>query len=300
MAKEPFQQPLHAYLVDQTKLLKDITKDHSFVGYSPLIFVLSSSVVNGEETIEIAFTEKPLETGLDINKAGVVARLGLKKINQLSAGEVEIIFYEGVHGHHRFIPSFNQKLIQLNNHLHQRKPGNVYLGSNLYRQVQIAYAIPRKISVITVGENNLFNLFPTDLHGQVVAGYYVISLRHEGYACKQVESAKKIVLSDMEASAYKMVYGLGKNHMQPLKEISAFPISDRLSQHFNLPLPMKVVSYKELELERNFIHGIHKLLLFRINFSQSLSAEKDTLVHIHNTYATWRHKKGLKSNYLLR
>ena len=61
-----------------------------------------------------------------------------------------------------------------------------FLPDNLYKQVQIAYSIPRNISLITVGQNDRFNLFPTDLHGPVNEDHYIISLRHEGKACQQV------------------------------------------------------------------------------------------------------------------
>ncbi len=67
-----------------------------------------------------------------------------------------------------------------------------------------------------------------------------------------------------------------------------------------LHLHEDVVSYKELELESSFTHGIHKLLLFKISNAQQANGTKETLAHIHNSYATWRFKKGIKSNYLLR
>jgi flavin reductase (DIM6/NTAB) family NADH-FMN oxidoreductase RutF len=173
------------------------------------------------------------------------------------------------------------------------------LKNDLYTQVQIAYSIPRKICLITVGENDRFNLFPTDLHGRI-DDVYIISLRKDGKACQEVESAKKIVLSDINASAYKKVYALGKNHMQPLKEKSLFEWNAVCSKNFNLPLPKDVLSYRELELEQSFLHGIHKLLLFRMVSEEKVSLEPATLSHIHNCYATWRYKHRISSNLLLR
>ena len=97
-----------------------------------------------------------------------------------------------------------------------------------------------------------------------------------------------------------MVYALGKNHMQPLKERNSFEFDTVLSKKFQLPLPKNLLSYKELMLADSFAHGIHKLLLFQIVHHEQLSAETGVLVHIHNSYATWRDKKGFESNYLLR
>ncbi len=104
----------------------------------------------------------------------------------------------------------------------------------------------------------------------------------------------------MHASAYRNVYALGKNHMQPLKEISLFDFDFAHSENFCLPLPKNLLSYKELELKNSFIHGIHKLLLFNIIHEEDRSTEQGTLAHIHNCYATLRYNKKLPSNFLLR
>jgi hypothetical protein len=191
-------------------------------------------------------------------------------------------------------------MMELYNRLYNKRPGNVFLENNLYKQVQIAYSVPRKICLITVGENNLYNHFPTDLHGKVTGKRYIISLRQQGHACRQVESSKKIALSDMPAAAFKKVYSLGKNHMQPLKEATQFDFDSARSQYFMLPLPKDVLSYKELELVSAFVHGIHKILLFKIVHETTLTTKAETLSHVHNCYATWRYHQKLPSNFLLR
>lgn len=302
LARESFQQPLHAYLFEKGKPVNDITGSHLFVGYFPLVFALPAAAIvcQQKEVIEIFFSKEVLPAGLSIKKEMAVAFLSLKKINQQSTGTGLLVYYEGIRGSHRFISGLHQFLIQLYNRLYNRKPGNVFLENNLYKQVQIAYSLPRKISLVTVGCDNLFNHFPTDLHGQANEEFYVISLRHEGDACKQVQSAKKIVLSDMQASACKQVYALGKNHTKPLKEITGFDFDDKRSKHFRLPLPKNLVGYKELELKESFIQGIHRFLLFKIVYAQQGSGQPATLSHVHNVYATWRYKKGMKSNYLMR
>src|SRR5206468_7751300 len=106
---------------------------------------------------------------------------------------------------HHFLSSFHQYIIGLNNKLYNKKPGNVFLNDNLYKQVQIAYAIPRIISLITVSDEKFYNLFPTDLRGPVNEQYYVSSLRHEGKACRQVETAGRIVISQVDCRFYKTV-----------------------------------------------------------------------------------------------
>jgi len=301
--KEEHSRPLHIFLLLNDSVIKNITNCHSFVGYSPLIFALPSikeTNLHNQNIINIAYSSVPLNIGSTISKKDIVATLQLKKIKEQKIDQSSFYYFEGIKGKHKFLSSFHQFIIHLNNELYNKKRGNVFLEYNLYKQVQIAYAIPRVISLITVSSDNLFNLFPTDLHGQINEDYYIISLRYQGNACKQVEQAKKIVLSNVDASYYKEAYNLGKNHMQPLKEKSNFEFSEENSYMFKLPLPLNVIEYRELELKDSFIHGIHKLLLFKILNHQRFQTSSSTLAHVHNAYATWRHKQGLVNYFFLR
>ena len=303
LAKESFQQPLHVYLIAGKQIIKDITNQHLFAGYSPLIFTLySTSDKESEltEKIDIIFSEQCLKPNEFLGKKDAIACLSLKMIRRQSAGDISIFYYEGLKGEHHFLSSFHQHIIGLNNGLYNKKPGNVYLHDNLYQQVQIAYSIPRVISLITVSDGTLFNLFPTDLHGTVNERYYISSLRHEGKACKQVVDSGRVVISQVHCNAYKTAYSLGKNHTQELRPKESFPFGDINSSAFQLPLPQSVLNYRELELVQSFEHGIHKLLLYKIVSTRILSEEPATLSHVHNVYATWRHNKGLAGNYLLR
>ena len=301
LSKANLQDSLHVYLTQSGKVVKDITESHMFVGYSPLIFAISSSVVDAKaDKIDLLFSMKPFQPNEFPGKKDAIARLSLRKIYQFDINGGYILLYEGTKGTHRFISQFHQIIIQAYNRLYNKRPGNVFLENNLYKQVQIAYSLPRQICLITVGENNLYNHLPTDLHGKVNGRYYIISLRHQGQACRQVESCKKIVLSDMPAAAYKKVYSLGKNHMQPLKEITQFDFGSARSRYFLLPLPNDLLSYKELELVSSFIHGIHKILLFKIVHEEKPNTKAETLSHVHNCYATWRYHQKLSSNFLLR
>lgn len=303
LAKESFQHPLHTYLFKNKQIIKDITNEHLFTGYSPLIFTLNSSTNNNgklPDSIDIVFTQQLFQPNDVFEKKDAIARLSLQLIRKQSAGENTIFYYEGVKGKHHFLSSFHQYIIGLNNRLYNKKAGNVFLQNNLYKQVQIAYSVPRIISLITVSNGKLYNLFPTDLHGPVNKQYYVSSLRQEGKACKQVEAAGRIAISQVHYETYKTVYSLGKNHMQELKSKDNFPFGESFSKLFQLPLPQAVLYYRELELVDSFVHGIHKLLLFKILSSQAISDSPATLSHIHNAYATWRYNKGLEGNYLLR
>ncbi len=301
LAAESFEQPLRVYFIKDQQVVKDISKLHCFVGYSPLLFAIPASALDNahNENIQLAFTQRTFHPNETLRPSDALATLILAKIASAVAGQESINYYEGRSGTHRFVSRFHQYIIQLNNRLYHKKPGNVFLAGNLYKQVQIAYAIPRNISLITVGRENRFNLFPTDLHG-AVNDHYIISLRHRGKACQQVMENEKLVVTQVNSSFYKTVYALGKNHMQSLKSNEEFPFGEDVSPRFGLPIPEQALLSRELQLEDSFIRGIHRIMLFKIVSRQQFSQNPATLSHIHNVYATWRHNKALPGNYLFR
>ncbi len=296
-------QPLDVFLSAKNKPRQNITRHHCFVGYAPLIIAVPVATdAYAENNIRFYFSaaSSSLPSNEISGQKDAVASLWLRKFHECAAGDEKILFYEGEKGRHRLVNPFHQFVIQLNNRLFHKRQGNVFLAGNLYKQVQIAYAVPRNISLITVGKNGLFNLFPTDLHGPAGTGHYIISLRHEGKACRQVMDTGKLLLSQVDASSYKTAYSLGKNHMQPLKKASHFPFSEDVAELFRFPIPSSAISYRELELQDSFIKGIHRIMLFKVLNRRQLSENGIPLAHIHNTYASWRFKKGLPGNYLLR
>src|SRR6187200_2240092 len=83
LAKESFQQPLHVYLIAGKQIIKDITNQHLFTGYSPLIFALySTSVTELEltEKIDIIFSEQCLKPNEFPEKKDAIACLSLKMV----------------------------------------------------------------------------------------------------------------------------------------------------------------------------------------------------------------------------
>src|SRR4029079_13228199 len=175
----PFQNPIHAYFVKDGHVIKDNTNEHLFTGYSPLIFTLiSSDLKEPFSKIEMFFSQRSLQPNDLFKKRDALAWLSLGLIQKQKISDNEIYYYKGIRGQHHFLSFFHQYIIGLNNQVYNRKKENVFLNNALYTQVQIAYSIPRIISLITVGSGGLYNLLPTDLHGPVNEQYYVSSLRH--------------------------------------------------------------------------------------------------------------------------
>ena len=287
--------PLCAYLVSGDRVICDITSRHHFVGYHPLIFALDDRDTRSE-WLDILFCHGPLPVNAVFRQKDAIAFLKLRRIPAPVPSFTGIGLYEGVAGGHRFLSPFHQRIVALHNRLYHQKPGNVFLENPLYRQVQVAYSVSRHISLVTVAMGGLYNLFPTDLHGPVGDRQYIISLRKGGKACEQVLTARTILLSRVEPSFYQTVYALGRNHMQEMKTAEYFP----LALDEGPPIPQHTVSWLELEWQEILSHGIHNLLLFKIINRGGPAGATDSLCHVHNVYATWRHNNGLGGNYLLR
>jgi flavin reductase (DIM6/NTAB) family NADH-FMN oxidoreductase RutF len=292
-ALERFEHPLHVYVTDDSNnVITDVSATHLFVGYKPVIIALPAIDATGAEKIKLLFTTKPIMLGRIANEKRVVASLTLEKLNEFSDEGKMICFFSAIKGTNGLLNSVQKLAGYISNKLYNNKPGNVYLPGNLYHQVQIAYAVPRKICLITVGSNDKFNLFPTDLHGRYNA-HYIISLRKDGKACAQVEAMRNILISDMAATSFKEVYALGKNHMKEIKEAAAFNFSAVHSAQLHLPIPSHAIRYKELELLSSFDCGIHRLLIFNILNEQTVDKTGETLAHVHNVYATWRYRQHI-------
>ncbi len=294
---------LKVYLLAENIFIADITTLHCFTGYHPLIIVLPASVhekLPGTTGIELVFSPHDYNGNVGLLKKDAPARLVLEKINNISATGTGMFFYRGKRGTHRFTGALQQYMGEMENRFFARKPGNVFLEGNLLKQVQIAYAIPRNICIATVGNTKACNFFPTDLHGSVEPGKYIVSLRHEGKACAQVMEAGQMVVAEVNAHAYKKVYALGKNHMKELQPSDVFETRELPSKNFGIPLHEETVGYRELQLEDSFIYGIHRLLIFRVVHHQMFHPGTPSLQHIHNCSATWQWKQGREGNYLLR
>ena len=126
LAKETFENSLRVYLVANGNIIKDITNEHLFVGYCPL--VLSFSNIELPQTIDIIFSQQLLPPNEAFAKKDAIAFLQLRQVKQQSAGELTILYYEGINGKHHFQSGFHQLISSINNRLYNKKPGNVFLG----------------------------------------------------------------------------------------------------------------------------------------------------------------------------
>lgn len=286
------------FFLNDDETFFDLTDSHRFIGYYPLIIAISCE--RDSNSNDLLQNKDIIKTVFGESKDKIIAQLILKKIDTLEFDEATLFLFEGVKGNHRFLSKFHNLTNSLKYKLTADKKINIYLKGNLYDQVKIAYSIPRKISLVSLGKNNMFNIFPTDINGIIGKQNFVISLRKSGKANKQVKELKKIVFSEMAVDSYKEVYSLGVNHTKDLRAKKEFDLSEKLSQKFSIPLPNNTLRYFELEFISDMRTGVHNLCFFKIVNSAKIDNSKSTLAHIHRDYAEWRISNGIISEFFLR
>ncbi len=235
-----------------------------------------------------------------LNQENLLARLSLLKISEKKLGNEVVLFFEGKHGIHSFLNPIHQWLNRQRERWWKQLPNNINLPGNLFEQVRIAYSVPRVISIVSVSDGPLMNMFPTDLHGPLGKKFYASSLRKDGLASEQVEKYHRIVISEVDVSFYKQAYSLGKNHMKELTGENRFFLHTENSKAFNFPLPKEIIRYRELKQIDFLDHGIHRIHLFEVLHEQTVAQGKSTLTHIHQYYAQWRLDQGIQTHLFLR
>jgi len=307
---EQMAEPLKVILSTKgNAFIKDVTDSHLFLGYKPLIIGFDRGEHDGKHLLDddelclsfvkSAFNSNSIWKGLPTDSSAV-AKLMLMKKNEMDVNGRRISLYEGINGVHSFISPLHQSVNNFLEKFRNRSLGNISLTGNLFDQVRIAYAVPRKISIITVSDGSLINMFPTDLHGPIGTSLYAGSLRIGGKANEQVESLTKVVISDIDAAAYKQTYALGKNHMNDLQNKDGFTLHQKRSNTFNFPLPASALRYRELTRISSFDHGIHRIHFYQIVNDEVLANSPSTLAHIQQYYAQWRMDRGLKTKLYFR
>src|SRR5690349_15090251 len=77
LAKDDPVRSLHVYLVEEGRVVKDITKEHAFVGYNPLLFALASSEFASRHKLDLVFSLNPLTNNEVLLKKDALAWLSL-------------------------------------------------------------------------------------------------------------------------------------------------------------------------------------------------------------------------------
>lgn len=286
----------------------EVTHCHLFLGYSPLLFgiffqdnVKEASILRSHSQLCLSFSPQSFTPGKKwrnyFTSDNAVARLEAVKVQEKKIEGYTLFLFEGKWAEHRLLNIFHRQMNAIYHAMRPTRKGNVNVPGNLYEQVRVMYLFPRRISIVSVGNEKRYNLFPTDLHGEIGPSLYIDSLRRAGKACQQVDELEKICIADVHFSWYRKAHAMGKNHMKELQTRDAFEIYTAGSENMNLPLPAGVISYRELVKREHFDLGIHRIQLFDIINKKTIDAAAPTLACIHRFYLQWRMNQGLETRY---
>ncbi len=257
--------------------------DLLFLGYRPLVLGLTGNVTLGRGV-------------LTLGRAGkVIASMHIEPFNSFQWQGVRLL--TGSNSTQHFLPSWLDPLDRLRQRLNERRAGNVTRSLAEYDQLRIAYAHPREIHLAVVGSPGHCNIFPTDLHGPLGNGEYVISLRHANKVCAQVEERAVVLLCRMALDSYKDVYRLGARHQagwDPAERITA--TGPAFHDH---AVPAGTRSAMLLELRDHHDIGIHRLFRFVVKDKIPIS-EGPVLAHAHAGPLGWLKRRGLAPTVLMR
>ena len=277
---EPHTSALH--IVDQNGT--DVTHEHVFLGYQPLLLGFWSKS-DSAQSLSLHWQNEQLEE---------LAKVEMKQVEHIPWEDQTLHLYQGTRGNQYFLSRSQRWRHNFRQRLKPRK-NNVYLDPALYDQVKAAYAIPRKISVASVWDGEKGNVFPTDLNGPIQPGFYAISLREAGKAHKQVLTTKRILLAEMDIAQAVQVYGLGKNHVKDLRPLDE--LTEATNRIEGFPVLNGVTKYRVLERITGKTLSIHHIHIFRVMEEKVIDPDAKVLAHIHRDYATWRLRNGLPTEY---
>ncbi|MHA1988618.1 MAG: hypothetical protein ACW98D_18450 [Promethearchaeota archaeon] len=292
LSEEDLSYPNKVFLPEKDGNLKEITSTHLFLGYKPLIIGITNSVSElREKTIQLLFGPSAKE---------ILGEIELELIDSNEFSQPQLQLFRGMKGINSLLNKHHQLLNIIRYKLTANKKNNLYLEGNLYIQVKVAYSVPRKIYLISLGDGKLFNIFPTDISGNINNKFFIVSLRDDRMANEQLKRLNQISIFEMDSKYYKEVYSLGINHTRDLMPLSSFRVDENKTQIYKLPIPKGAIKYYELEFIKSKKTGIHDLHFFSILNSIKLISNCKTLCHIHRDYAEWRIKRKLETGFLLR
>ena len=264
----------------------DITHQHLFLGYRPLVVAVPAvhSREHGELILYHTSTPRP------------VARISLKRIGLPAMGSSHV-FFTGERARSRFLPWWQWPHDRWRRWKNTRREGNVATIATEIHMTRIAYAIPRAIHLAAVGTPEHCNIFPTDLHGATKDGHYLLSLRHSGKACSQVQELGRLALFIMPLNSHREVYDLGHRHGSGLEPATAITsIDGGWKEH---PRPLGAIAAKTLVVMEHADSGIHRIFRCAIEGEEVFKAGP-VLAHTHASPLTWLLHRGLAPETLLR
>ena len=234
------------------------------LGYRPLVLGADPSVTDRPHSLELHIGER------------TIARMVIEPTWSTVGGHPGIFL--GTAPWQAFLPWPLHQLDRGRQWLNSHRKGNITSGNKAYDLLRIGYAQPREVQLAVVGGPADCNVFPTDLHGDLGANNYRISLRSAGMACSQVQERGTFILCRIPLDQAGLAYTLGPRHMAepaPMTEILPWQ-----GEHAGHGLPMGTLSVIHCSVKGHVDIGAHRIFHCDTSERRTL-AEGVPLAQVH-------------------
>ncbi|MBS1563629.1 MAG: hypothetical protein JST39_04535 [Bacteroidetes bacterium] len=124
-----------------------------------------------------------------------------------------------------------------------------------------AYSYPRRIRLVSFGQQDYCNLFPMDLLGPAGSGNrYVFGLRHTNITLARILDTGNIVVAEVPFGQREAVYQLARHHSSAPPSPGSLPFELLQTKQFGFYIPAWAGSYREIRIVRSMDLGSHCLL----------------------------------------
>jgi flavin reductase (DIM6/NTAB) family NADH-FMN oxidoreductase RutF len=175
-------------------------------------------------------------------------------------------------------------------HRYYKKPGFPFKKLKSFAS---AYSYPRKVRVVSIRQDNYYNIFPMDLLGEISdSKRFVFGLRHTNVALSKIIESGKLVASEVSFEHKETIYQLGKHHGVSPPSLDSLPFKTIQSDHFGFYIPEWADRYTEIKITRTMSLGSHMLLWGEAVNEKILKMSSGHLYHIHFLHYLYQKRKG--------
>jgi flavin reductase (DIM6/NTAB) family NADH-FMN oxidoreductase RutF len=164
---------------------------------------------------------------------------------------------------------------------------DVPIATHEARAMIVFYFCPRPITLVTVGDKRIGNIFPMNLMGTIGEDYFAFALNSSRKAAPLVEIKRRVVLSSVPSEQVAAVTAVGANHRKSSIDWSQLPFSTLSPKTIDAPVPAFAVNIKELHVEEVRCLGSHTLFVARTIAKENLTDEPELFV-AHGMYRAWQ------------
>ncbi len=159
------------------------------------------------------------------------------------------------------------------------KKRHTYTEAEMYGAL---YSYPRRVIVTSFRENEYYNMFPMDFHGEYPeVNIYLLGLKATNVTVNKIIERKEVVVSSTEDIDTKTIYDLGAHHSNTRPKIEDLCFKVVESELLKFPVPEFASFYKEIEIINAMTLGSHIMLVGKVINSKILKEDICSLYHVH-------------------